>query len=70
MNKQPDLEAEITRLAKLRPLSYDREQEEVANRLGVHLPTLDQEVEARKRSPRPVRSGHRAGTANPHGRAA
>jgi hypothetical protein len=45
----PDDNAEIDRLARLPPLEYDKVRIEVADRLGVRVPTLDAAVKAKKR---------------------
>jgi phage/plasmid primase-like uncharacterized protein len=39
--------AEIARLARLPPLSYDRERDAAANRLGCRVGTLDEQVKAK-----------------------
>lgn len=45
-----ELAAEIARLALLSPLQYDRERIAAAERLGVRVATLDEEVTAARRS--------------------
>src|SRR4051812_44930901 len=45
--------AEIRRLAALPALQYDREREPAAERLGIRVSTLDNEVEAARQRERP-----------------
>jgi hypothetical protein len=46
-HQQPDADsAEIARLARLSPLSYDRERDDAADRLGCRVGTLDEKVKA------------------------
>ena len=40
-----DTDAEIARLAKLKPVEYDRERKAGAERLSIRLDTLDAEVQ-------------------------
>jgi hypothetical protein len=51
-NQQSEADnAEIARLARLPPLSYDREREAAANRLGCRVGTLDEQVKAARGQP-------------------
>ena len=46
-----EMRAELARLAALAPLEYERERIEAANRLGVRVGALDDEVEQRRAEP-------------------
>lgn len=48
----PDLQAELARLAKLKPLEYEAARKDAAQRLGMRASVLDGEVKAR-RAPKP-----------------
>jgi hypothetical protein len=46
---EPTDQAEITRLSRLPPLSYDRERDAAAARLGCRVATLDEQVKVARR---------------------